>query len=64
MADGTQYVVVPLVVAVGTEDDREYRPRLYAFRVDGATPMPPSASVTTEQANRPSKYRNAPRRDR
>jgi quinohemoprotein ethanol dehydrogenase len=44
MAEETQYVAVPLMVAVGTGETREFRPRLYAFRVDGATPMPPSAA--------------------
>jgi hypothetical protein len=44
MAKGTQYVVVPLVVTVGAEETRESRTRLYAFRVGGTTPMPPSGS--------------------
>ena len=52
MADGTQYVVVPLVVAVGTEDDREYRPRLYAFSVDGAREMPPGGHTTASSVGR------------
>lgn len=44
MAEGTQHVVVPLMVSVGTGEAREFRPRLYAFRVDGTTRMPPSTS--------------------
>jgi PQQ-dependent dehydrogenase (methanol/ethanol family) len=44
MADGTQYVVVPLVVDVAPGETREFRPRLYAFRVDGTTPLPRSGS--------------------
>jgi quinohemoprotein ethanol dehydrogenase len=44
MAKGTQYVVMPLTVAVGAGDTRQVRPRLYAFSVNGSTPMPPSTS--------------------
>ncbi len=44
MATGTQYVVVPVLVGVEQRETRDLRPRLYAFRVDGAMPMPPSGS--------------------
>jgi glucose dehydrogenase len=45
MAEGTQYVVVPLMVSVAAGERPEFRPRLYTFRVDGRAPMPPSAPL-------------------